>query len=76
MSKYDDIKYSVNNGISLCKNCHYTTIPGSFHNIYGTKNNTPEQLEEFINNKRKQLGINIPFSIKEYQNTNLIKEAV
>ena len=76
MSQYDDIKYSVNNGITLCKNCHITNIPGSFHNTYGVKNNTPKQLEEFINNKRKQLGINIPFSIKEYQNTNLIKEAV
>lgn len=33
----------------------------------GTYNNTPEQLEEYINKKRKQLGINIPFNIKNYQ---------
>lgn len=76
MSQYDDIKYSVNNGITLCRNCHITSVSGSFHNIYGVQNNTPEQLEEFINNKRKQLGINIPFSIKDYQNTHIFKEAV
>ncbi len=76
MSQHDDMKYSVNNGITLCRDCHYTTVPGSFHNTYGVQNNTPDQLEEYINNKRKQLGINIPFSINEYQNTNLIKEAV
>ena len=36
-------------------------------------NNTPEQLEEYINNKRKELGINIPFNIEEYLNGNILK---
>ena len=57
----------------MCKNCHYTTVDDSFHNLYGTVNNTPEQLEEYINYKRKKLGIDIPFSIEEYKNGNVLK---
>ena len=41
-------------------------VKGSFHNIYGSKNNTPEQLEEYINAKRAELGINEHFDINEY----------
>lgn len=72
-SEYEDLRYDVNNGITLCKSCHYSTEAGSFHNLYGTSNNTPGQLEEYINYKRKQLGINIPFSIEEYKNGNILK---
>lgn len=72
-SDNEDLRYDVNNGILLCDKCHYTTIPGSFHNIYGTINNTPEQLEEYINNKRKELGIDIPFTIEGYLNGNILK---
>lgn len=68
-----DLRYDVSNGITLCKECHYTTIPGSFHNLYGTTNNTPEQLEEYINNKRQILGINIPFSIQNYLSGDILK---
>ena len=68
-----NLRYDVNNGITLCRDCHYTTIQGSFHNTYGTVNNTPEQLEKYINDRRKQLGINIPFSIQEYLNGNILK---
>lgn len=72
-SDFEDKRFDENNGISLCVKCHDVTYPGSFHNIYGTLNNTPEQLEEYINNKRKQLGINIPFSIKRYQAGEILK---
>ncbi len=72
-SDNEELRYDVNNGITLCKDCHYTTIKGSFHNIYSTTNNTPEQLEEYINNKRKELGIDIPFSIEEYKKGNILK---
>lgn len=72
-SEYDDLRYDIDNGITMCKECHYTTESGSFHNTYGTTNNTPEQLEEYINNKRKELGINIPFTIEAYKNGNILK---
>lgn len=72
-SEYKDLRMDINNGITLCKECHHTIVKGSFHNMYGTHNNTPEQLEEYINNKRKQLGINIPFNIEEYQSGKILK---
>lgn len=68
-----NLRYDIENGITLCKNCHYTTVKDSFHNIYGTINNTPEQLEEYINYKRKKLGIDIPFSIESYKNGEILK---
>lgn len=69
----DDLKYDIDNGICLCSDCHHIKSIGSFHNIYGTRNNTPEQLEEYINTKRKELGINIPFSLQSYLDGNILK---
>ena len=40
----------INNGVTLCHNCHSITVPGSFHSVYTQFHNTPEQLEEYINN--------------------------
>lgn len=39
-----DIRYDVENGITLCKVCH-----NKFHCLYVKRNNTKEQLVEFIN---------------------------
>ena len=73
-ANYKDLRMDDENGIVLCKSCHSNTIKGSLHSVYGTNNGvTPEQLEEYINNKRKQLGINIPFSIDEYKNGKILK---
>lgn len=72
-SDNEDLRYDINNGITMCEECHYTTNPGSFHNTYGTINNTPEQLEEYINSKRKELGIDVPFTIKSYLEGNILK---
>lgn len=72
-SGHEDLRYNVDFGITLCDECHYPTFTGSFHNTYGTQNNTPQQLEEYINNKRKELGINIPFSIENYLNGQILK---
>ena len=42
----ETLRYDVDNGITLCSDCH--TL---FHRIYGKRNNTKEQLEEFLNNQ-------------------------
>lgn len=75
-SRYADLRYDINNGISLCKKCHNSSVKGSFHNLYGTINNTPEQLEEYINTKRKQLGIDVPFSIESYLSGNVLRPEI
>jgi len=42
-AEYIDLRLDINNGITLCKNCH-----NEFHEIYGNKKNTKEQFEEFM----------------------------
>lgn len=44
----EDVRYDVGNGITFCEKCHL-----EFHAIYGKKNNTKEQLEEFLNLDKK-----------------------
>lgn len=72
-SEFPELKYDLSNSILLCAECHHIKYIGSFHNIYGTTNNDANQLEQYINNKRKQLGINIPFSIDSYLAGNILK---
>ena len=40
---YPEVRFEVDNGITFCKGCHK-----EFHKIYGFKNNTKKQLEEFL----------------------------
>ena len=72
-ASYEDLRFEVSNGITTCYNCHDSTVDGSFHNLYGTHGKTPQELEEYINNRRKELGIPIPFSIDEYKKGNILK---
>lgn len=47
-SEFPDKRFEVSNGMTLCTICHSPKFEGSFHNIYGTRNNNKEQLEEYI----------------------------
>lgn len=72
-SEHKEERFVLDNGITMCFNCHDSTVNCSLHNLYGVHDITPEQLEEYINNKREELGINIPFTIKNYLNGEILK---
>lgn len=42
-AQYPELRFAIDNGITFCRECHR-----KFHKRYGTKNNTREQLQEFL----------------------------
>lgn len=72
-AQYKDKRYDIFNGITLCSGHHDSNIKGSFHNTMGTNYKTPQELEDYINSKRKELNINIPFSLESYLAGNILK---
>lgn len=53
-AEYENLRYEIDNGITLCPQCHLVNYPNSFHSIYGERNNTPEQLYEYIKIRQKE----------------------
>lgn len=48
--KYPEKVFDIENGITFCQQCHI-----NFHSTYGKKDNTPEQLKEFLKIKDKKI---------------------
>lgn len=63
---YPHDRFNPNTGVCMCKEHHSIGSPISFHSIYGLHNNTPEQLEEYVNIMRERLGIDEPFDVYQY----------
>ena len=63
-AQFPELRLDTNNGITLCTECHDGTVEGSLHNVYGTHNVTPAILIKYVNDKRAELGIDIPFELQ------------
>ena len=68
-ASYPHDRFNPETGICLCSEHHSVSKPESFHSLYGRFNNTPEQLQEYVNMKRKELGIEEYFDVYEYMNS-------
>ena len=68
-ASYPSYRLDARYGITLCKEHHSTGEPDSFHAVFGKYDNTPEQLEDYVNMKRKELGIPEYFDVYEYMSS-------
>lgn len=67
-SKFFADRFNVNTGICLCKEHHSSSAFNGFHRIFGVRDNTPEQLEQYVNTMRQILGNYEPFDVYKYMN--------
>lgn len=66
---FPQTRFDPRYGVCVSKEYHSTGSLGSFHDVYGRYDNTPEQFQDYVNSKRKELGINEYFDVYEYMNS-------
>ena len=47
-AEHENKRFDINNGLTMCIDCHNPIKQGSFHHTYGTRNNNLNQLQEFF----------------------------
>lgn len=66
-AQYPDLRFDSNNGVCIAKKYHSIACEGSFHRVYGTReNNTPENFQDYVNEKRRELGNYEFFDVNAY----------
>lgn len=47
-ARFQDMRYDLDNGVTLCENCHSPYSENGFHKIYGTVSFTEDDFYEFL----------------------------
>jgi len=54
---FKELRYILENGITLCFFCHSPKMKGSFHHTYGTHNNSIFELQDYFDDIRSALNL-------------------
>ena len=65
---FPDDRMRVEHAATLCAD-HHTIKSSSFHGLFGTRNNTPEQFEYYVNLMRPEYGNDEHYDVNKYMNS-------